>query len=78
MYKRQVYNKVNPADTPVLTLAVSSATLPLPQVNDLVDTRLAQKLAQTSGVGLVTLAGGQRPAVRIRVNPCLLYTSRCV
>ncbi|WP_439888597.1 MdtB/MuxB family multidrug efflux RND transporter permease subunit [Pseudomonas sp. MBLB4123] len=64
-----VYNKVNPADTPVLTLAVSSKTLPLPQVNDLVDTRLAQKLAQTSGVGLVTLAGGQRPAVRIRVNP---------
>ena len=64
-----VYNKVNPADTPVLTLAVSSASLPLPQVYDLVDTRLAQKLAQTSGVGLVTLAGGQRPAVRIRVNP---------
>ncbi|MDA7086452.1 MdtB/MuxB family multidrug efflux RND transporter permease subunit [Pseudomonas sp. SA3-5] len=64
-----VYNKVNPADTPVLTLAIRSATLPLPQVFDLVDTRLAQKLAQTSGVGLVTLAGGQRPAVRIRVNP---------
>ena len=64
-----VYNKVNPADTPVLTLAVSSKSLPLPQVNDLVDTRLAQKLAQTTGVGLVTLAGGQRPAVRIRVNP---------
>ena len=63
-----VYNKVNPADTPVLTLAVTSKALPLPQVNDLVDTRLAQKLAQTSGVGLVTLAGGQRPAVRIRVN----------
>ncbi len=64
-----VYNKVNPADTPVLTLAIRSDTLPLPQVYDLVDTRLAQKLAQTSGVGLVTLAGGQRPAVRIRVNP---------
>ncbi|MBU2323535.1 MAG: efflux RND transporter permease subunit, partial [Gammaproteobacteria bacterium] len=64
-----VYNKVNPADTPVLTLAIRSETLPLPQVFDLVDTRLAQKLAQTSGVGLVTLAGGQRPAVRIRVNP---------
>uniref|UniRef100_UPI002620BF2D efflux RND transporter permease subunit n=1 Tax=Pseudomonas sp. TaxID=306 RepID=UPI002620BF2D len=64
-----VYNKVNPADTPVLTLASRSATMPLPQVFDLVDTRLAQKLAQTSGVGLVTLAGGQRPAVRIRVNP---------
>ncbi|WP_172149773.1 MdtB/MuxB family multidrug efflux RND transporter permease subunit [Pseudomonas tumuqii] len=64
-----VYNKVNPADTPVLTLAIRSDSLPLPQVFDLVDTRLAQKLAQTSGVGLVTLAGGQRPAVRIRVNP---------
>ena len=64
-----VYNKVNPADTPILTLAISSKTLPLPQVFDLVDTRLAQKLAQTSGVGLVSLAGGQRPAVRIRVNP---------
>ncbi|QLC72323.1 MdtB/MuxB family multidrug efflux RND transporter permease subunit [Pseudomonas sp. LPB0260] len=64
-----VYNKVNPADSPVLTLAVSSTSLPLPQVFDLVDTRLAPKLAQTSGVGLVTLAGGQRPAVRIRVNP---------
>ena len=64
-----IYNKVNPADTPVLTLAITSKSLPLPQVFDLVDTRLAQKLAQTSGVGLVTLAGGQRPAVRIRVNP---------
>jgi multidrug efflux pump len=64
-----VYNKVNPADTPVLTLAVTSSTLPLPQLYDLVDTRLAQKLAQTTGVGLVSLAGGQRPAVRIRVNP---------
>ena len=64
-----VYNKVNPADTPILTLAIRSNTLPLPEVFDLVDTRLAQKLAQTSGVGLVTLAGGQRPAVRLRVNP---------
>ncbi|PKM26767.1 MAG: multidrug transporter subunit MdtB [Gammaproteobacteria bacterium HGW-Gammaproteobacteria-13] len=64
-----VYNKVNPADTPILTLAISSKTMPLPQVFDLVDTRLAQKLAQTSGVGLVSLAGGQRPAVRLRVNP---------
>jgi multidrug efflux pump len=67
-----VYNKVNPADTPVLTLAISSKTMPLPQVFDLVDTRLAQKLAQTSGVGLVTLAGGQRPAIRLQVNPQLL------
>ncbi|TBU97616.1 MdtB/MuxB family multidrug efflux RND transporter permease subunit [Phytopseudomonas dryadis] len=64
-----VYNKVNPADTPVMTLAVTSRTLPLTRINDLVDTRLAQKLAQTTGVGLVSLAGGQRPAVRIRVNP---------
>ena len=64
-----VYNKVNPADTPVITLAVTSASLPLPQLHDLVDTRMAQKLAQISGVGLVSIAGGQRPAVRIRVNP---------
>ncbi|KGK84970.1 multidrug transporter [Stutzerimonas degradans] len=64
-----VYNKVNPADTPVITLAVTSATLPLPQLHDLVDTRMAQKLAQISGVGMVSIAGGQRPAVRIRTNP---------
>ena len=64
-----VYNKVNPADTPVMTLAITSDTLPLPEVHDLVDTRMAQKLAQISGVGLVSLAGGQRPAVRIQVDP---------
>jgi multidrug efflux pump len=64
-----VYNKVNPADSPVLSLAISSATLPLTEVHDLVDTRMAQKIAQISGVGLVSLAGGQRPAVRIRVDP---------
>ena len=64
-----VYNKVNPADTPVMTLAVTSATLALPELHDLVDTRMAQKLAQISGVGMVSIAGGQRPAVRIRVNP---------
>ncbi len=64
-----IYNKVNPADTPVLTLAVTSATLPLPTVQDLVDTRLAQKISQLPGVGLVSLSGGQRPAVRIRANP---------
>jgi multidrug efflux pump len=64
-----VYNKVNPADTPVLTLAVTSQTVPLPQVHDLVDTRVAQKLAQLPGVGLVSIAGGQRPAVRIQANP---------
>ena len=64
-----VYNKVNPADTPVLTLAIRSDTLPLTEVHDLIDTRMAQKIAQISGVGLVSLAGGQRPAVRIKVNP---------
>jgi len=64
-----VYNKVNPADTPVMTLAVTSESLALPELHDLVDTRMAQKLAQISGVGMVSIAGGQRPAVRIRVNP---------
>lgn len=64
-----VYSKVNPADTPVLTLAVTSRTLPLPRVQDLIDMRLAQKISQLSGVGLVSLSGGQRPAVRIQINP---------
>lgn len=64
-----IYSKVNPADAPILTLAISSDTLPLPTVEDLVDTRLAQKLAQISGVGLVTVSGGQRPAVRVQANP---------
>ncbi|MBA1263365.1 MdtB/MuxB family multidrug efflux RND transporter permease subunit [Stutzerimonas stutzeri] len=64
-----VYNKVNPADTPVMTLAITSESLALPKLHDLVDTRMAQKLAQISGVGMVSIAGGQRPAVRIRVNP---------
>ncbi|HEY8004653.1 MAG TPA: efflux RND transporter permease subunit, partial [Phenylobacterium sp.] len=63
-----VYAKVNPADAPVLTLAVTSDTVPLTDVQNLVDTRLAQKISQVSGVGLVTLSGGQRPAVRIQVN----------
>ena len=67
-----VYRKVNPADTPILTLAVTSQGLSLPQVHDLVDTRIAQRLAQLPGVGLVSLAGGQRPAVRIQVNPSAL------
>jgi multidrug efflux pump len=67
-----VYRKVNPADAPILTLAVTSSTLPLPQVHDLVDTRVAQKLAQIPGVGMVSLAGGQRPAVRVQVNPAAL------
>ena len=64
-----IYSKVNPADTPILTLAVVSDTLPLPQVQALADTRLAQKISQISGVGLVTLSGGQRPAVRVQANP---------
>src|SRR5216110_3085469 len=64
-----VYSKVNPADAPILTLGISSKTMPLPQVQNLVDTRLAQKISQLSGVGLVTLSGGQRPAVRVQVNP---------
>jgi len=64
-----VYNKVNPADAPILTLALTSSTLPLPQVEDLAETRFAQKISQLSGVGLVSISGGQRPAVRIRANP---------
>ncbi len=67
-----VYSKVNPADAPVLTLALTSKTLPLPEVEDLAETRLAQKIAQQSGVGLVTISGGQRPAIRIRANPAAL------
>jgi multidrug efflux pump len=64
-----VYNKVNPADTAVITLAVTSPTLPLYQVRDLIDVRMAQRLSQITGVGLVSVAGGQRPAVRIQANP---------
>ncbi len=67
-----VYSKSNPADAPVLTLALTSDTLPLPKVEDLADTRLAAKISQQSGVGLVSISGGQRPAVRIRVNPTAL------
>src|SRR5437870_13016165 len=63
-----VYAKVNPADAPVLTLAVTSDSMPLTQVQNLVNTRLAQKISQVSGVGLVTLSGGQRPAVRIQAD----------
>ena len=63
-----VYAKVNPADAPVLTLAITSDTLPLTDVQNLVNTRLAQKISQVSGVGLVSLSGGQRPAVRIQAN----------
>ena len=64
-----IYNKVNPADTPVMTLAVTSPTLPLYRVRDLIEVRVAQKLAQISGVGLVSVTGGQRPAVRIQADP---------
>ncbi len=67
-----VYNKVNPADAPILTLALTSETLPLPKVEDLADTRLAQKISQLPGVGLVSISGGQRPAVRIQANPTAL------
>jgi len=67
-----VYRKVNPADAPIMTLAITSGTMPLPQVYDLVDTRMAQRLAQVSGVGMVSLAGGQRPAFRVQVNPTAL------
>ena len=67
-----VYSKVNPADAPVLTLGLTSASLPLTVVEDLADTRLVQKISQLPGVGLVTLSGGQKPAVRIQVNPARL------
>lgn len=67
-----VYNKTNPADAPVLTLAITSNSIPLSQVEDLVDTRLAPKLSQLSGVGLVSISGGQKPAVRIQANPTAL------
>src|SRR4029077_1254056 len=67
-----IYSKVNPADAPVLTLALTSDTLPLQKVEDLADTNLAQKISQLPGVGLVTISGGQKPAVRVRANPTAL------
>ncbi len=67
-----IYSKTNPADAPVLTLAVTSNTIPLSQVEDLVDTRLAPKISQLNGVGLVSISGGQKPAVRIQANPTAL------
>src|SRR5213594_2791165 len=67
-----VYSKVNPADTPVLTLALTSDTLPLPKIQDLADTNLAQKISQLPGVGLVSISGGQKPAVRVQANPSVL------
>ncbi len=67
-----IYNKVNPADAPILTLALSSDSLPLPKVEDVADTSLAQKISQLPGVGLVSISGGQKPAVRIQANPTAL------
>ena len=67
-----IYSKTNPADAPILTLALTSGTLPLPDVEDLADTRLAEKISQLRGVGLVSISGGQRPAVRVQANPTQL------
>src|ERR1700720_300471 len=67
-----IYSKTNPADTPILTLALTSDTIPLTQVEDLADTRLAQKISQVPGVGLVSISGGQKPAVRVQANPTTL------
>ena len=67
-----VYNKTNPADAPILTFAISSSSMPLSEVEDMVDTRLAPKLSQMNGVGLVSISGGQKPAVRVQVNPTQL------
>ena len=67
-----IYSKVNPADAPIMTLAIVSPTMPVTQLHDLVETRLAQKISQVSGVGLVSMSGGRRPAVRINVNPTVL------
>jgi multidrug efflux pump len=67
-----IYSKTNPADAPIITLALTSETLPLSKVEDLADTRLAQKISQLSGVGLVSIVGGQKPAVRIQANPTAL------
>ncbi len=67
-----IYTKSNPADAPILTLALSSSTLPLSKVQDLADTRFAQKISQVSGVGMVSISGGQKPAIRIQANPTAL------
>src|SRR5438034_6612157 len=66
------YSKVNPADTPILTFQINSDTLPLEKVNDLADTVIAQKLSEVTGVGLVTIEGNQKPAIRVRINPAAL------
>ena len=68
-----IYSKTNPADAPILTLALTCKPLPLSKVEDFADTRLAQKISQLSGVGLVSISGGQKPAIRVQVNP----TARC-
>ncbi|MGH9706499.1 MAG: efflux RND transporter permease subunit, partial [Candidatus Acidiferrales bacterium] len=67
-----IYSKTNPADAPVLTLGITSSAMPLSQLEDLVDTRLAPKISQLNGVGLVSISGGQKPAVRIQANPAAL------
>src|SRR5471030_2663338 len=67
-----IYSKTNPADAPIITLGLTSEILPLPEIEDLADTRLAQKISQLSGVGLVSIVGGQKPAVRIQANPTAL------
>ena len=69
-----IYSKSNPADAPILTLAISSKNFPLSQVEDFTDTRLAQKIAQVTGVGLVTISGGQKPSIRVQVNPAKLLS----
>src|SRR5207302_10793450 len=67
-----IYSKVNPADAPIMTLSLTSTSLPLSKVEDLADTTLAQKISQLPGVGLVTISGGQKPAVRVQANPTAL------
>ncbi|QDT53760.1 Multidrug resistance protein MdtB [Caulifigura coniformis] len=71
-----IYTKTNPADSPILTLALTSSSLRLPEVQDLADTRLAQKISQLSGVGLVSISGGQKPAIRVQANPVALSALR--
>ena len=67
-----IYSKTNPADAPILTLAITSSTVPLTKVEELAETRIAQRLSQLQGVGLVSISGGQRPAVRVLANPTAL------
>src|SRR4029077_19860318 len=67
-----VYNKTNPADAPILTLALTSSTVPLSRIEELAETRIAQRISQLKGVGLVSISGGQRPAVRVQANPTAL------